>query len=107
MPKYNTKVFIEAIKESGGIISTIADRVGCEWRTAKKWIDNYPSVLLAYNDECERVNDYAESTIVKSLKSGDLVTSKWWIGRKRSEGFAEKHELQIEYVNDWRNNVED
>ncbi len=101
MPKYNTKVFIEAIKESGGIISTIADRVGCEWRTAKKWIDNYPSVLLAYNDECERVNDMAESTIVKSLKAEDLTTAKWWIGRKRT-GFEDKHEIQIEYVNDWR-----
>jgi hypothetical protein len=33
---YNAQQFIKAIKNSGGIITTIAARVGCDWDTAKK-----------------------------------------------------------------------
>ena len=42
---YTAKQFIEAIPGSGGIVSTIARRVGCNWYTAKKYIDNYPTVV--------------------------------------------------------------
>ena len=104
MPSYKTSDFIRAIPNSGGLVSEIARRVGCTWHTAKKWIDKYPSVLSAYNNECEEVNDLAEGVIIQAIRDKDLQTAKWWVGRKRGdEGFAKKHDVTIEYVNDWRN----
>lgn len=35
---YTAAQFIEAIPGTGGIISAIAKRVGCDWITAKKYI---------------------------------------------------------------------
>ena len=100
---YKAKQFIEAIKGSGGIISEIARRVGCDWHTAKIWIDNKPTVGQAYHDECEAVNDLATGVIVKAIKSNDIGNSKLFISLKRVYEFEESHDLQIEYVNDWRN----
>jgi hypothetical protein len=94
---YTAKQFIEAIKGSGGIISAIAARVGCEWSTAKKYIENYPTVAAAYADECEAINDLAESTLIRSIKAGDTADAKWWLSRKRKDAFTERHE--IEHIN--------
>lgn len=57
--QFTAKDFIEAIPGTGGIVSTIAKAVGCEWHTAKKYIDNYPTVKQAYDDECEKNLDIA------------------------------------------------
>ena len=90
---YSASKFIEAIPGSGGIISTIAERVGCEWSTAKKYIEKYPTIKAAYDDECESVSDFAESVIIQSIKSGDTQDAKWWLTRKRKEVFSERHEI--------------
>ena len=90
--KYTTDQFITAIKGSGGIVSTIAARVGCDWNTAKAYMDKFPTVRRAYEDECELVNDVAESTIIKAIREGDVATAKWWITKKRRETFADRIE---------------
>ena len=56
---FTAEQFITAIKGSGGIISTIALRVGCSWNTANKYIHEKPTVQKAYDDERETVNDLA------------------------------------------------
>lgn len=87
--KYTTIQFIEAIKGSGGIITTIAANVGCTWNTAQKWIKEYPTVQAAYQDECERINDMAQSILMKSIKDGNTQDAKWWLSRKRKQEFGE------------------
>ena len=77
--QYPASDFIKAIPGTGGIIATIAKRVGCDWWTAKRAIDRYPTVSAAYSDECETVNDLAESTLIKSIKDGDVAAAKWWL----------------------------
>ena len=91
---YKASDFIKAIPDSSGIISEIARRVGCEWHTAKKWIDNYPTVASEYEDECERVADKAEDVVIRAIEAGDLQTAKWWLARIRGSKFTEinKHE---------------
>jgi len=92
MPSYNAKNFIDAIPNSGGIVSTIARRVGCDWRTAKKYIDDLPTVNQAYQNECERVLDIAESTIIDAMiQDKDVQTAKWYAMQKgRGRGYGEQ-----------------
>jgi hypothetical protein len=66
-PQFKAQEFIDAIPGTGGIITKIAAKVGCSWHTAKKYIDNYATVLQAYNDECEKVLDMAESVVIKKI----------------------------------------
>lgn len=103
--QYKASEFIEAIPGTGGIISTIARRVGCDWHTAKKYIDTYPTVNRAYEDERERVTDLAESVLVQNIKLAykkqedtkepvDSSDAKWYLTRKgKSRGYTERQEI--------------
>jgi len=102
---FTAKQFIDAIPGSAGIISTIAKRVGCEWHTAKKYIDDYPTIKLAYENEKHRLDDVAVSNIYKAIIDGDLSTSKWWASMKLGKEFHQT-EHQIVSVN-WDDNDRD
>lgn len=90
---YTAQQFIDNIPGSGGIIATIANRVGCTWHTAKKYITEMPTVAAAYADEIETVNDVAESTLIRAIKDGDVASAKWWLTKKRKEQFGEALDL--------------
>lgn len=93
--KYTTQQFIEAIRGSAGIISTIADRVGCAWHTAKKYIETYPSIQEAYDDECQRVLDMAEAHLLKAIREGDSATIRWYLSHKgRHRGYGDAVHVQ-------------
>ena len=82
---YTAKQFIKAIPGTGGIISDIADRVGCTWHTAKKYIDEFPTVREAYEEESNRITDKAKGNVKRAIDRGDLQTSKWWLQVKDPE----------------------
>ena len=90
---FTAKAFLNAIPGTGGIIATIAKRVGCNWHTAKKYIETHPTVKLAYNNERSAIDDLAESTVLKAIQDGDVATAKWWLTKKRKEEFGETLDL--------------
>ena len=91
---YTAEQFIKAMPKSGGIISTIAERVGCKWHTAHKYIKEKPTVARAYADECERVTDAAESVVIKRIQAGDSADAKWWLTKKgKDRGFVDRQEV--------------
>ena len=96
---FTARQFIDAIPGTGGIISTIAKKVGCEWHTAKKYIENYPTIKLAYENEKHRIDDAAVSNIYKAIADGDLGTSKWWASMKLGKDFhvTEHHVTRVSW----------
>jgi len=101
---YTAKQFIDAIPGTGGIVSTIADRVGCKWHTARKYIEEYPTVKEVYNEEIERVIDLAEGVLIQNIQTAarqakagrdvDTGDVKWFLSRKaKSRGYVERQEL--------------
>jgi hypothetical protein len=103
---YKASQFINAIKGSGGIITTIANRVGCSWHTAKKYIEEYATVKQAYNDELELVSDIAESVVIGNIRAAyekqrkdkeqaDSTDAKWYLTRKGKRGYSEKSEVDV------------
>jgi hypothetical protein len=99
---YSAQAFINAIPGTGGIISTIAERVGCAWHTAKKYIDEYPTVKQAYMNEKRKVDDKAVSNVFKAIAKGDISTSMWWIKMKLGDEFHET--TVVRTVVDWDDN---
>lgn len=92
--QYRAQQFIDAIPGSGGIISVIAKRVGCAWHTASKYIEDYPTIQAAYDDETESLIDLAESTVLKAIQGGDVGAAKWYLQTKgKSRGYTERHEV--------------
>ena len=89
--KYSAQDFITAIPGTGGIISAIARKVGCDWKTADSWVRDFPTVKRAYDAECEAMLDLAESTVLKNIKDGDTQDAKWYLtkkGKRRGYGDA-------------------
>jgi len=103
--QYKAIQFIEAIPGTGGIISTIAERVGCDWHTAKKYIERYVTIKRAYEDEIEHNVDNAESVVIQNIKYAledqrakkkpvDSSDAKWYLSRKgKHRGYSERHEV--------------
>lgn len=79
--KYTTKQFIDAMPGTGGVISAIAQKISdeCSWNTAKAYIEKYPTVKTAWENERQKITDKARHNIIKSIHDGDLQMSKWWL----------------------------
>lgn len=93
MSRKNKKAILAAIKDSGGIISTIARRLNVTWHTADNWIKEFEETKQALKDEENIILDMAESTIFKSIKDGSSQDAKWYLSTKgRHRGFGEKQE---------------
>ena len=95
--RYTAQQFIDVIPGSGGIITTIARRVGCHWITAKKYITTRPTITAAYTAECERVLDAAESVIIGDIvEKKDVQTAKWYLTMKgRERGYAQTQRQEL------------
>ena len=88
--RYSQKQVLEAVRDSGGIVSAVAARLGCDWNTARKYIDRWKTTQTAFEAERERVLDLAETTLVKAIKSGDVGAAKWYLSRiGRNRGFSD------------------
>jgi len=93
--QYTVKQFADAIPGSGGIISTIARRVGCEWATADKWCKESPTLARMLQDERESILDLAESVLFKNIREGDTSDAKWLLARMgKQRGYADKQEIE-------------
>lgn len=98
--KYSTEQFRKAIVCSGGVISVIAGRVGCTWHTAKKYIDKFPTLRDAYDNELQCTNDYALAVVLQAIKDGDVGTAKWWLAKKRPLEFGDQPPVEQHGVED-------
>lgn len=82
---------LDAIKGSGAVVSTIARKLGVFRSTAERIIDMYEETKIAFQDEEKAMNDLAKTTILQSIKNGDVASAKWWSAKKnKAEGFGDE-----------------
>ena len=103
MARKTDEAILEAIKGSGGIMSTIARKLDVTWHTADSWIRESGELMEALKDEKETILDMAESTLLKRIKEGDEQSAKWYlskIGKLRGYGdsLAIEGGIQIVYA---------
>ncbi len=87
--RYTTAVVLRAIEGCGGIVSYVAQRLGCDWRTARLYIERWDETRNAFEAERERMCDAAESQLLKLVREGDLNAIKFYLthmGRHRGWG---------------------
>ena len=76
MGSYKAQDFIDKIPGSGAIISSIAKAVGCTWHTARKYIDEYPTIHDAFEAERQRILDIAENVIIGNIMAANNQQAK-------------------------------
>lgn len=73
---------IKAIEDTGGIVSRIAEKLQCSRRTVYSYIDKYPEVKSAYDDEKEMVLDACEEGLFAKIYGHDFEAIKYYLERK-------------------------
>lgn len=87
---YKRQELLEAIKNSGGIITTIALALGCDWHTAKANIDRYEETRDAYRDELETGLDLVEGKAFEQARGGDGAMIRFILATKgRARGYGD------------------
>mgnify|MGYP003616620577 CR=1 FL=1 len=92
---YDIPTIKKAIADSGGIIATIAERLGCEWHTAKSYIEKYEETKSAYEAESESVIDLAESKLIENIQANDNTAILFYLKTKgKKRGYIERNEIE-------------
>lgn len=68
---------LEAVKGSGGVIDYIAVRLGCGWECARNYINKYPAVMEAAEEERCKFHAKTYSKFHEAINSGE----RWAIER--------------------------
>lgn len=92
---YDIMTIKKAIEDSGGIMTTIAERLGCNWNTARTYVEKFPETREAYAAECESVLDIAESKLIENIQSNDNTAILFYLKTKgKKRGYIERSEVE-------------
>ena len=96
--KYSEADVIKAIAGTGGIISTICEKLNCSRGTFYGYLKKRPAIKQAYEDEQESVLDMAEGSLFGLIQGGDLGAICFYLKCKgKARGFVEKQELDLNH----------
>ena len=96
MGKPSKKSILKAINGSDGVISTIAERIGVSWGTARNYIDADPDLLQALDDENNIIIDVAETETYKQVRDGEVWALKYVLSTKGTKrGWIESQRKEI------------
>ena len=93
--RYTAAQVISAIKGSFGIKTAVAAALECNRQTVDNYIERYPTIKQAYEDEREALVDLAEGKFTQAIAQGEWPAIRFalaTLGRKR--GFTEKVEVE-------------
>ena len=69
--RFKKQDILDALKDSYGVVSEVADRLGVDWHTADTYIKSWPETMQAKQDEDERYLDLAELKCIERVKAAD------------------------------------
>lgn len=106
---YKKADILQAIKDSGGIVTTVALALNCDWHTAKANIERYEETREAFDSELETGLDLVEGKAYSQARNGDGAMIRFLLSTKgRHRGYgetapqesdsADDNELTIEIV---------
>ena len=100
MQKFTKDEVLQAINNSLGIMSTIAKKLHCDWRTAQKNVDKWEETRNAYENEKSFVLDLAENGLYDALVRKEQWAVKFILTTKGQErGYVQSVTTKIENSN--------
>ena len=96
MKNYTKDELLEAIKDSGGIVSEIARRLRCDWMTARKYTESSKTTREAMIAESEAMLDQVERSAYDTALAGDGKMIRYILSTKgRRRGWCEDDIAQV------------
>ncbi len=82
---YNIPTLRKAVIKRGGLYSVIAKRLGCDWHTAKKYVEESEEIHRLYLNENESILDLSESKLIENIKDNDNTAILFHLKSKGAE----------------------
>ena len=96
MVKINKKKFKEAVLDSGGVITTVAIRLGVTRKAVYDYLVRKPEFKEDLIQEEEKILDMAEISLFSQVKDKDFGATKYILSTKgKKRGYVEKQESEI------------
>ena len=101
---------IAAIDGCGGIMSTVASRLGCHWNTAETYVKKWESTRQAFDNERKQFLDACESVLVQNVRLAmkrqkesqeivDTADPKWVLSRLgKDRGYTERQQIDLRAI---------
>lgn len=93
--RYTAADIITALRETKGLVSYAAQRLGCSVQTVYNYIERYPTVQAAVNEQREGIIDLAEGKLFAAISRGEpwaVAMMLKTLGKKR--GYVERTEQE-------------
>lgn len=98
---YKKTDILEAIEGSGGIVTTVALALNCDWHTAKSNIEKYEETREAFSGELETGLDLVEGKAYAQAKNGDGAMIRFILATKgRNRGYGDTPPIPAETAED-------
>jgi len=86
---------IKALRESSGLLTVAAAKAGIGYRTACRYVAEFPSVKQASQEAHERMIDFAESKLYQKIKDGDNACIIFYLKTQgKDRGYIEKQQIE-------------
>jgi hypothetical protein len=85
---------LQAIRDSGGILMTIARRLRVTRMSVNRYLARWPVARRAYDEEVDIIGDQVEKVILDAIFRGDVKMAMWYCELKlkdRGYGKPTKH----------------
>lgn len=92
------KLFLEALEESRGMITTSAAAVGTTRETIDNWRKADPEFDKAINTIKERQKEWVQGKLMTAIENGNVASILFFL--KTQCGWRETQKLEVEQVND-------
>lgn len=92
--RYTTEQVIAALRQAKGMVTIAAQALKCEPRTVRNYIDRYPTVKQACDDERAQVLDIAELRLYQAIQDREpwaITFTLKTIGKDR--GYVDRQEV--------------
>jgi transposase-like protein len=91
--KFRVEQVIQAIQDTGGVVSKAAQRLGCSRRTVQRYVQQYATVAQALLDERESMTEVAELALFDKIREGDLSAITFYLRTQgKDRGYSERQE---------------
>lgn len=93
--KFKKAQVLKAIKGSGGVKLAICQRLNCDRGTFDRYLERFPDVSQAFEEEKEEVGDLVESKIITGIKAGNVALTIFYAKTKlKNRGYVERQEVE-------------
>lgn len=89
--KYTTQQVIQAIRETKGLVSLAAKRLGCHPDTVRRYAARYPTVAAALREERAAMTDVAELALYSAIQRGEPWAVTFYLKTQgKDRGYTER-----------------